>query len=81
METSADPAERIVPAEVKPALARQRPVQAGGPVEGQGGMALGQLGPREGQGFVQFIQRLEGIVQPENPAVPQAVVPLFLVEG
>ena len=51
-----------------------------GPVQGQPGVGLAQLGPGKLQCLVQLVQHLHGIVQPEQTAIAQAVVALFLVE-
>ena len=44
-------------------------------------MVLAQLCAGQFQRLIQLVQRLHGIIQPEQAAVPQTVVSLFLVEG
>ena len=80
MEAPAELAEGIVPVEADAVLPRKRPVQTGGPVQGQPGVGLAQFGPGKLQRLVQLVQHLHGIVQPEQTAIAQAVVALFLVE-
>ena len=80
MEAPADPPERVVPVEADAVLAREGPVQAGSPVQRQLGVALPELRAREFQRLVQLVQPLQRVVQPEQPPVFQAVIPLFLVE-
>ena len=80
MEAPADPPEGIVPVEADAALARQRPVQTGGAVKRQLSVVPAQLRARKFQRLVQFVQPFKVIVQLQQPSVPQAVIPLFLVE-
>ena len=81
MEAAADAPERIVPVEAQAVLPRKRPVQTGGPVERQFGVAVFQLCIRKFQRIVQLVQPFQTVVQPQQAAVPQAVVALFLVQG
>lgn len=43
-------------------------------------MVLAQLCAGELQRFVQFVQHFQRVIQPQQSAIPQAVVALFLVE-
>ena len=44
-------------------------------------MAALELGPGKFQCIVQFVQPFQTVIQPQQTAVPQAVVALFLVQG
>ena len=81
MEAAADAPESIVPVEPQTVLPRKRPVQRGSAVERQGGVAVLQLCAGKLQRVVQFVQPFQTVVQPQQTAVPQAVVTLFLVQG
>ena len=52
MEAPAELAEGIVPVEADAVLPRKRPVQTGGPVQGQPGVGLAQFGPGKLQWYL-----------------------------
>ena len=81
MEAAADAPESIVPVEPQAVLPRKRPVQRRRAVERQGGVAVLQLCAGKLQRVVQLIQPFQTVVQPQQTAVPQAVVAFFLVQG
>ena len=81
VEAAADAPERIVPVEAQAVLPRKCPVQAGGPVERQFGVAVFQLCIRKFQRIVQLVQPFQTVVQPQQTSVPQAVVAFFLMQG
>ena len=81
VKAAADAAERIVAVETQAVLARERPVETGCTVERQLGVAALELGPGKFQCIVQFVQPFQTVIQPQQTAVPQAVVALFLVQG
>ena len=81
VEAAADAPEGIVPVEPQTVLPRKRPVQRGGTVERQGGVAVLQLCAGKFQCVVQLVQPFQTVVQPQQTAVPQAVVAFFLVQG
>ena len=81
VEAAADAPESIVPVEPQAVLPRKRPVQRGGAVERQSGMAVLQLCAGKFQCVVQLVQPFQTVVQPQQTAVPQAVIALFLVQG
>ena len=81
VEAAADAPEGIVPVEPQTVLPRKRPVQRGGAVERQGGVAVLQLCAGKFQCVVQLVQPFQTVVQPQQTAVPQTVVALFLVQG
>ena len=81
VEAAADAPERIVPVEADPVLTRKGAVQTGRAVQRQLNVLFAQLRARKLQRFVQLVQRLQGVIQPQQPTVPQAVVALFLVQG
>ena len=81
VEAAADAPESIVPVEPQAVLPRKRPVQRGGAVERQGGVAVLQLCTGKLQRVVQLVQPFQTVVQPQQTAVPQTVVALFLVQG
>ena len=81
VEAAADAPESIVSVEPQAVLPRKRPVQRGGAVERQGGVAVLQLCAGKLQRVVQLVQPFQTVVQPQQTAVPQAVVAFFLVQG
>ena len=81
MEAPAELAEGIVPVEADAVLPRKRPVQRGRAVERQSGVTVLQLCAGKFQCVVQLVQPFQTVVQPQQTAVPQAVVALFLVQG
>ena len=81
MEAAADAPEGIVPVEPQTVLPRKRPVQRRGAVERQSGVAVLQLCAGKFQRVVQFVQPFQTVVQPQQTAVPQAVIAFFLVQG
>ena len=81
VEAAADAPESIVPVEPQAVLPRKRPVQRGRAVERQSGVAVLQLCAGKFQCVVQLVQPFQTVVQPQQTAVPQAVVALFLVQG
>ena len=81
VEAAADAPEGIVPVEPQAVLPRKRPVQRGGAVERQGGVAVLQLCTGKFQRVVQLVQPFQTVIQPQQTAVPQAVVAFFLVQG
>ena len=80
VEAPADAPEGVIPVEAHTGLARQRPVEAGRTVKRKLGVVLAQLCAGEFQRFVQFVQHFQRVIQPQQSAIPQAVVALFLVE-
>ena len=80
VEAAADAPESIVPVEPQTVLPRKRPVQRGGTVERQGSVAVLQLCAGKLQRVVQLVQPFQTVVQPQQTAVPQAVVAFFLVQ-
>ena len=81
VEAAADAPEGIVPVEPQTVLPRKRPVQRGGAVERQSSVAVLQLCAGKFQCVVQLVQPFQTVVQPQQTAVPQAVVAFFLVQG
>ena len=81
VEAAADAAESIIPVEPQTVLPRKRPVQRRGTVERQGGVAVLQLCTGKLQCVVQLVQPFQTVIQPQQTAVPQTVVALFLVQG
>ena len=80
VEAAADAAKGIVPVEPQTVLPRKRPVQRGGAVERQGGVAVLQLCAGKLQRVVKLVQPFQTVIQPQQTAVPQAVVAFFLVQ-